>query len=1024
MKSENKRLLVQEVNTENKKLPVQEVNTDDKKIKIAENHLQIVNIRGNRTTYFNNLSKKSNTTYLIPSMYENKLGLKVNKKNIKQFMLFHLKHVSEYHEIRRADKSTKFFLDIEFIDKKDNTDNCDLITDYFVNKIKEYDNSDCSKIRGRYNIIIYNASRNYKLSDGSNGYKCSFHVIMPNIIFENIAILGNFVCNIINSYDNDLKNVDISKYIDTAVYKPGLFRIPLCSKNNKKNTFLSPYYTDLDFFTKHDIENDENGNLNLLPVEYYEAMFIQYTPKVIKRYTYDKLLTIMGDSFKNYNDNKPFKKLSDKDRKKLIYNQLNVQTINIETKDTDDFINKYSKSILILDTKEKLSGLDIEKVCHCISYLDDNYANEYQLWYRVLLAAGQIYKSSYTNLNILNKKPNGTVNNEKKEFYENVCNLVLKECIKFSKKSSKFKNDQDVINLLCRYETGRITYKHILKQLKNTNKDAYNIIYEKKDADLQDLCNINTFHELLVLTEEYSKKNIYLDVNQVRDILKKVLIVTPKLLYIREIDETSNLYPYAYKPYTRKEFKDFVGSSKIQFKTIPFEDIHKIEYTWFITMNHICYNLYDAVYFDPTMADDYSGKLFNTYVPIPYNIKVPSEVDDRLRLFNKYFEEQICGKDNNNNKYIDKYNYILDWLAYVLQTRDRTGVMLLLCGEKQTGKSLFCTFVNKLVTDKYSITLNSTDEMFSQFNCYRDEKLIINIDEHKLHNKNRDQFKSIVSRNRDTSINAKYGKKSKKKMFDNYIGSCNNIESVNLEHGDRRHCIIECAKKKMNNTYGTKIYNLIMNVDFISCIYSLLMERDISKFDPNNIPHSEVRSSSLVAKLNTFDIFLMKNYHTFTSSESIRGDIIVNMYNKHLSDESRNINKDNKVKSKDLPYVARVLSSFNFERKIKKEKKKRLYYYYPPKNLKEIMVRKFNIKDIQYYINLFANSNNITDDDIKKEENERVIKLPEDKRSIIERFLNKKAIVSEKELTIQEKLELLDDESKEKMMKYLDNLLK
>jgi hypothetical protein len=993
-----------------------------------------VTIVGKRSDYFKNRAlmkdsfKQHDTTYVVSSMYEKYKAISIDNNNVIQFYNpVSTCLVSEYHEIIRPHTPTRFFMDLEgYSDKEFLFERFDEIIKYFVsaidieyqniNKRKQIENPQTNKT----DYLVFDASR-----EENGKFKTSYHVIMPNAYFKTINSIGKYVEKIFEN--NGIFRENYAKYIDIQVYTAGrLFRIPFTTKKGNSDTLLNLKSTKITTTDHNRNILDKTKDYHNFDSNMFLNLFIQYYKKEV---TDPKKGNIINLLTANYMSSYVPKKYPIDEKPMTVTQKIKVKKVPIRkeapiNEDKNQNVNFKSK-IIDFNTSQ------VNKIINFLNVLPSKYYDDYGEWIKVLFGLGEIY---HFYMSVLQKNPKKKNTKTKKNL-----ELLINGAINFSKKSSKFNSEEDVMKYLKLYNPEKSGYEYIMKLARETlgvyKGEAKVELNERKKVTLnkikekyEDMCVSDVKPYLLQdFIDDHSGKSTISD--ELWEDINKVIFVANDKFIVKIADANYKLYPYIYVTLSIHQLLDMMSVfHHLEVRETKESTTETIRDARYLLCQNII-NKYHGCVFDPSecrlIVNKDNKTYVNTYVPIPHKI-VPVEditIDEDLRVINKFIEEQICSKGYKPG-YLERYNYLLNWLAYVLQTRQRTGIMLLLCGHKGSGKSLMNALIANLVTDKYVSTLNSTSDMFSNFNGYRHEKLLVVIDEHKLETKYMNDFKNIVSRNETAEINKKFGTKGKCKVSDNYVGACNSIENVNLEFGDRRHAIFECGKK-IDNVYGKQIYDLINKTEFLSKFYSLLMKRDISKFKTDKLPYSELRTGSVISKLNSFQTFLLTNFKDIEKRDFIPKKLYLEQFNSYLISNSRQQNFK-RCSPRDFTKYMQSLE-FKETRTRKLIKGKITYCYTKPKDLKATLSRLLNIPNLQYYINtLNENEEGLTEKDIEledEEKNKNVISDDQidDKRNIIEKILNKElSNVKEEPLSINEELETLDEEDK----KIISQLLK
>ena len=187
--------------------------------------------------------------------------------------------------------------------------------------------------------------------------------------------------------------------------------------------------------------------------------------------------------------------------------------------------------------------------------------------------------------------------------------------------------------------------------------------------------------------------------------------------------------------------------------------------------------------------------------------------------------------------YDDKvYEYLLNYFAHLIKKPHiKTGVCLLIQGLQGTGKTtLVENLLKRLMGLKYVYDTDDIDSIVGKFNSAIAGKFVVVLNEATGRDTNQvvDKIKNIITR---TSVNIEYKGIDPFPSIDycNYAFTTNNIKPISITKDDRRFQILECSDKyKGNNDYFTKLFASINDDKTIYSFYKFLMERDISKFNP------------------------------------------------------------------------------------------------------------------------------------------------------------------------------------------------
>jgi hypothetical protein len=196
----------------------------------------------------------------------------------------------------------------------------------------------------------------------------------------------------------------------------------------------------------------------------------------------------------------------------------------------------------------------------------------------------------------------------------------------------------------------------------------------------------------------------------------------------------------------------------------------------------------------------------------------------------------MCNHDNNAT------DYVLNWFAHLLQlpaVKPETCVVI--TGIQGTGKTIALDPIKKIMGGGYFETTNPERDVWGTFNPLMASSLLVVLSEVDKRNafghdgkiKGLKTDKEITIRNLHQ---APYTIRSSHR----FIIPTNHPDPVFLEDGQRRDMIIKMSDEKKGDTvYFTNFANLWDIEDNLISLYSYLMKRDISDFDPRRPPKTQ-----------------------------------------------------------------------------------------------------------------------------------------------------------------------------------------
>jgi len=273
-------------------------------------------------------------------------------------------------------------------------------------------------------------------------------------------------------------------------------------------------------------------------------------------------------------------------------------------------------------------------------------------------------------------------------------------------------------------------------------------------------------------------------------------------------------------------------------------------------------NVFD-IWAEHTEALEYQGLTFD-----PTNKRLPNKnvlnvfpglkVADHLRGKTEYDVskvEVICahlkalaGDDKVS------YEYLLDWMAYPIQTGDKTNIALLVKGQPGCGKGLiFETLMAELIYgQQLAVQLNGGRQISEKFNAAWKKKMLVIIDEpNKLSVSQRDNLKNLITAS-STLVSGKFVSDVFEDDYTNYAFTCNHVPEEFLDHDDRRFFIVQHnGKNVMDSQHFAKLRQVIIDEKGYEDFYLFLLSRDIQTFKKGEAPpHTRLKERLMVESVD------------------------------------------------------------------------------------------------------------------------------------------------------------------------------
>lgn len=325
------------------------------------------------------------------------------------------------------------------------------------------------------------------------------------------------------------------------------------------------------------------------------------------------------------------------------------------------------------------------------------------------------------------------------------------------------------------------------------------------------------------------------------------------------------------------------------------------------------------------------------------------EIDDKYNLFRgfiydsenstfdfeiiKPYLEHLQFLVSNDSKSVELYNYILNWMAHIIQKPEvKTDVAIVFFSLFEgAGKNiLFDIFAGLL--EGYTAKFKDTNSLTDRFNGEMSGKLFCIGDEIKARAQDvANELKDIITRKKEI-IEFKGKDKIYVKDFKNYTFTTNNENVFKIDNTDRRYLFIECPEETKNATYFNRLISFLNDKTKLTNLFNFLKTRDISNFNPRHIIITDYKLRLILANAPAYIKFIKDEYETY-SDQYLTID--------SLFKSSIEYAKRNKMISSYTPELfykqfKRVFGEFQ-----KKKNNKSFYYFDSKDKLNECILNNF-----------------------------------------------------------------------------------
>lgn len=142
----------------------------------------------------------------------------------------------------------------------------------------------------------------------------------------------------------------------------------------------------------------------------------------------------------------------------------------------------------------------------------------------------------------------------------------------------------------------------------------------------------------------------------------------------------------------------------------------------------------------------------------------------------------------------ESYHRLVNWLAYIFQTREKSGQAWVLHGVPGTGKGLLTNYIIPNVFGKAHCPTVQIRDLRGQFNGFLEQAIFVNIDETNTGDAGHDESAVIEALKMwitepEIQLNVKYGGQYSVRSFANFIFTTNDYGALPIQDGDRRFSV-------------------------------------------------------------------------------------------------------------------------------------------------------------------------------------------------------------------------------------------
>ncbi|KAA6394723.1 MAG: hypothetical protein EZS28_009748 [Streblomastix strix] len=238
------------------------------------------------------------------------------------------------------------------------------------------------------------------------------------------------------------------------------------------------------------------------------------------------------------------------------------------------------------------------------------------------------------------------------------------------------------------------------------------------------------------------------------------------------------------------------------------------------------------------------------------------EIDyQKIELFIGLVKDTIAANDDRI------YEYLLNWFAYIVQkTGKKTETAVILQGLQGIGKNIYINVLSEILADYSAKKITKIDEFVGNLNSFIENTMLAVPNELKncgeYRTSNMDSMKSIITEG-SFRINEKYVPRYEAENVVNLIIETNNMFPIKIENSDRSYVICKCNPVHRGDLeYFTNLCNSF-DEDFYNNLFTFQLTRDISSFNPRDIPMTDAKKDIIRASRSQVDDVIIKHFKVF-----------------------------------------------------------------------------------------------------------------------------------------------------------------
>ena len=270
---------------------------------------------------------------------------------------------------------------------------------------------------------------------------------------------------------------------------------------------------------------------------------------------------------------------------------------------------------------------------------------------------------------------------------------------------------------------------------------------------------------------------------------------------------------------------------------------------------------------------DINIRRYDDYECIPPPLPCPSTVFNLWRASPFYGQDINPSSDNWTQSAVDKFlaqvnvlcnneddtaDYVVKWMAHLIQKPYEKSTHLCFTSIQGTGKSLTFSVLKKIIGGGSFESTTPGRDVWGNFNSPLMDNMLIILSEvnHRAEDKKAEaRFKALIT-DEEVPVNQKYKALTVMKSYHRFVTLTNEPDPIKLAVDDRRHMLALCSpEKKKDLAYFADFDAEFRSRNSLLTLYSYLNSLDIVEWDARNIPKTKYHLRLLKLNRDPIDEF-------------------------------------------------------------------------------------------------------------------------------------------------------------------------